>query len=131
VVQEETPADVQIRVVEIKDFVIRKKDNGFTVNFNLLNVSKNKSVSGYTHIIAIQKAEDTTRNWSYPKETLSHGLPANFRRGQPFIIQRYKPIEGRFKLDPVVGYPSLLKILVYNQAGELILKNEFDFNNNS
>jgi hypothetical protein len=50
----------------------------------------------------------------------------NFRRGQLFLIQRFKPVHGRFYLTSTSEPPTALRVLVYDQSGLLILEREFE-----
>ncbi|MFX0202644.1 MAG: hypothetical protein ACFFCW_41605, partial [Candidatus Hodarchaeota archaeon] len=67
--------------------------------------------------------------WSYPKEILKNGLPHNYKKGELFIIKRFKPIHGRIDLGSPDETPSIIRVLVYDQSGALILKKEFAVGN--
>jgi len=126
--QEEASASI----VDIKNMVIQKEGSAITVNFRVVNLHPTENpVGGYIHIIAKGKAGRGTPELTFPYEELRNGIPVNYRRGQLFLIQRFKPIQGRFDLVPNSQPPSVIKVLVYDQAGELILEREFEFDNDS
>jgi hypothetical protein len=119
-------------IVDIKNMVIKKEGPAITVNFRVVNLKPTENpVGGYIHIIAKGKDGSGSPELTFPYEELRNGIPVNFRRGQLFLIQRFKPIQGRFVLIPNSEPPSVIKVLVYDQAGELILEREFEFDNDS
>jgi len=114
-------------VVDIKDMVVQKDSSRMTVRFKLINMQQGeKAAGGYIHIIAMDKIVNPQQEWSYPKEELQNGVPVNYRRGRLFRINRFKRIHGKFDLIPGSESPSIIKVLVYNQSGELILKKQFE-----
>ena len=121
--QEKRPANV----VEIKNLVIQKASSRMTVKFKLVNMqSEEGPIAGYIHIIAMSKEANSPPQWIYPKEKLQKGLPLNYRRGLPFLIHRFKPYRRKFNLDSNSELPTAIKVLVYNQAGIIILEKEIE-----
>lgn len=117
-------------MVDVKDMDIRIEGSMMSVNFKLVNAQPGETaVGGYIHIIAIDKNTDPPGEWAYPKEKLENGVPLNFRRGQLFLIQRFKSIDGEFNLIPDSEPPSAIKVLVYDRSGMLILEKEFEVSN--
>ncbi|MFH1349833.1 MAG: hypothetical protein ABII26_02745 [Pseudomonadota bacterium] len=113
--------------INIKNMVIQREKSMMTVNFNLVNTKPDDDpASGYIHVVAMDRKVDPTREWVYPKVELQNGVPLNYRRGKPFLIKRFKPIQGEFILEPDSKTPSYIKVLVYDQTGNLILKEEFE-----
>jgi hypothetical protein len=113
--------------VDVQDMVIQKEGSKVTVDFKIVNIKEgNEPVGGYIHIIAKREGNGAVRNWTYPDEELVNGVPANYRKGQPFLIQRFKPIHGRFHIAPGSKHPTVIIILVYNHTGQVILKREFE-----
>jgi len=53
-------------------------------------------------------------------------MPVNYRKGQIFLIQKFKQIRARLNLGAPSESPSSLKVLVYDQSGEIILGKETD-----
>lgn len=122
--------DSQETPVDIEDLEIKKANNNLTVFFNLINIHEgNKSVNGYVHIIAIDKKSDPPQLWTYPKVALRNGIPVDYKRGQPFLIKRFKTIRGEYFLNSSAEFPSLIRILVYNKSGKLLLQKEFEVEN--
>lgn len=117
-------------VVDTEDVVIQKEGSWMTVDFKLVNLQPGeKALGGYIHIIAESKKSNPPLLWTYPKEKLRNGYPVNFKRGELFIIKRFKPIRGRIDLDPRNSPPSNIKVLVYDQSGVLILEKEHEVSN--
>ncbi|MDY7036861.1 MAG: hypothetical protein SV375_11955 [Thermodesulfobacteriota bacterium] len=114
-------------VVEIKNLKIQKASSRMTVKFKLVNMqSEGGPIAGYLHIIAMSKDANSPPEWIYPKEKLQKNLPLNYRRGLPFLIHRFKPYRRKFNLDSNSELPTAIKVLVYNQAGIIILEKEIE-----
>ncbi len=119
-------------VVDIKDVAIKKEGSEMKVNFRVVNLRElDNPIGGYIHLIAVGKDGHSPSAWTFPKEQLRDGIPVDFRRGQLFLIQRFKPIEGRFYLSSFSDPPSAVKVLVYNQTGILLLEKEFEVSDGS
>lgn len=120
------------KIVDIQDLVIQKQGSVIIVDFKLMNMQPNeKTLEGYTHIITESKYHNPSKLWSYPKEILKNGLPQNYKKGELFIIKRFKPINGRIDLGSSDDTPSIIRVLVYDHSGALILKKEFAVGNES
>ena len=130
---ESTPPDApSTKVVDIKDVDIKKEGSQLMVNFRVVNLRElDNPIGGYIHMIAVGKDGYSPSAWTFPNEELRDGLPVDFRRGQLFLIQRYKPIEGNFYLSTNADPPSSIKVLVYNQTGILLLEKEFEVSDES
>lgn len=116
-----------IGAVDIKDMVIQTEGPRMSVEFKLVNMNPGETaVGGYIHLIAIGSDPNPPPEWTFPRVQLEEGIPVNFRRGQLFLIQRFKPVHGRFFLTPNSESPTALKVLVYDQSGLLILEREFE-----
>ena len=124
----ENEEDVKpIGAVDIKDMIIQKEGGRMSVEFKLVNMNPGETaVGGYIHLIAIGNDPNSPPEWTFPRVQLEEGMPVNFRRGQLFLIQRFKPVHGRFFLTPNSEPPTALKVLVYDQSGLLILEREFE-----
>lgn len=113
--------------VKIKDLNVKKKGTRLTVSFKLARARPNgRALSGYVHIIAINRGSDSTQFWTYPKVALRNGLPVNYKHGEPFTIRKFKTIRGRYFFDSKSEFPSCVKVLIYSQPGKLILQEEFE-----
>ena len=116
-----------IGAVDIKEMIIQKEGARMSVEFKLVNMSPGETaVGGYIHLIAMGNDPNPPPEWTFPRVQLEEGIPVNFRRGQLFLIQRFKPVHGRFFLAPNSEPPTALKVLVYDQSGLLILEKEFE-----
>jgi hypothetical protein len=121
--------EIRAEVVDIRDIVIQKEGTRMTVNFKLVNLNPGENaVGGYVHIIARNMRSRPPLEWSYPDEELKKGVPTNYRRGKPFLIQRFKPMNAKFMAGTISEMPSAIRVLVYDQSGVLVLEKEFEVN---
>jgi hypothetical protein len=119
-------------VVDIKDVAIKKEGSKMRVNFRVVNLRElDNPIGGYIHLIAVGKDGYSPSAWTFPNEELRDGVPVDFRRGQLFLIQRFKPIQGNFFLSSNADPPAAVKVLVYNQTGTLLLEREFEVSDGS
>ena len=119
-------------IVDIEDIAIQIEDSGMTVDFKLVNArSEESAAEGYIHIIARDKKKDYPEEWNYAYDKLKNGIPVNFRRGQPFLIQRFKTYHRQFNINSNSEFPAAIKVLVYNPSGDLILNRELETANES
>ncbi|MFH1489352.1 MAG: hypothetical protein ABII06_10635 [Pseudomonadota bacterium] len=117
-------------VVGIQDLAIQREGSQIAINLKIVNIHPDDgAVGGYIHIIAEGEKFVPPEEWTYPRETLQGGLPVNFRKGQPFRIQRFKPFRARFKMGPDGQLPSAIRVLIYDQSGAVMLKKEFEVGN--
>jgi uncharacterized coiled-coil protein SlyX len=113
--------------VNIEDLAIQRQGSRMLVNFKLVNMqSGDSSVGGYLHILARGKQSDPPKEWAYPPGKVINGFPENYRNGQVFTIQRFKPIQGRFNLGQSLESPSSVRVLIYDQSGAIILQKDFE-----
>lgn len=118
------------KVAEIQDLVIRQEASRMSVDFRLVNLRPDEeAIGGYVHIIALNREAEPSLLLSYPYVDLKNGLPVNYKRGQPFLIQRFKLMQARFNLALISIPPSAIHILVYDQKGVLIFDEEFEVSN--
>ena len=86
-----------IGAVDIKEMIIQKEGARMNVEFKLVNMNPGETaVGGYIHLIAMGNDPNPPPEWTFPRVQLEDGIPVNFRRGQLFLIQRFKPVHGRF-----------------------------------
>jgi len=122
--------DPSPKVVNIEEFVIRKENSWMTVDFRLVNTRpEDNAMEGYIHIFAADKGNSFPADWSYPKDKVKDGIPLNYRYGQPFFIQRFKPYHRQFNRNSNSELPSDIRVLVYDRAGTLLLEKKFEVNN--
>ena len=114
-------------MLNIEDLDIQKQGSRMLVTFKLANLQPGDStVGGYLHILARGSPSDPSKEWVYPQGNVVNGFPENYRNGQVFMIQRFKPIQGRFNLGPGSGSPSTIRVLIYDQSGVIILQKDFE-----
>ncbi len=112
-------------LVDIQRMTIDKDNRRLKVAFNLVNIFKgDEPVSGYVHVLA--SGRDRGNPWweIYPRGEVEKGMPAKYRVGHPFIIQRFKPIRAQFHMRP--GGPDSIRVVVYDEKGRLIYLGSFD-----
>lgn len=120
------PTPVQ-GLVDVEEMSSEQDGEAFAVTFNLVNITEGTDpVSGYVHILAGGREDGSTWWKVYPRGRVSKGLPESYRAGQPFIIQRFKPIQGRFDVRDGGGAPETIRIVVYDEAGRLIYHRDFE-----
>jgi hypothetical protein len=114
-------------VVSIEDLAFQRQGSRMLVSFRLVNLQPGDStVGGYLHILARGKQSDPPKEWAYPQGKVVNGFPENYRNGQVFTIQRFKPIQGRFNLGQSLESPSSVRVLIYDQSGAIILQKDFE-----
>ena len=122
----ETELAAATDAVDLREIMIRKEPDGLTVRFNLTKISPGETpISGYIHLIAEDKESEPPRRWIYPYEELEDGIPVNHRHGLSFRIQRFRPVNVKFQMDPYRDQPSTVRILVYDRLGAELLDREF------
>jgi len=112
--------------VEIRDLIFRKADTDLSLDFKLANSkSEENAAGGYIHIIAMDINKACPETWNSSRNRLFNCSPVNYKHGRPFLIQRFKSYHENFKLNSDSELPSFIKILVYDQSGQIILEKEF------
>lgn len=121
-----------VGLVDVIDMVIQKEGARISASFKLVNTQPGEgAVGGYVHLIAVDRRTTPPREWTHPPEKLEKGLPVNYRNGQIFLINRFKQIQTRFNLSSAAESPNVLRLLVYDQAGDIILQREFEVGHSS
>lgn len=111
------------KLVSIEELKIRRDRSTIDVTFRIKNRQLNEEpIGGYIFLLTSIKDSDQSEVWVYPSSPLKDGLPANYRRGHRFLIQRFKTISSQYKLSRSIDKPLILEIVVYDRNGELILK---------
>jgi hypothetical protein len=114
------------KVVKVEDFIAKEADTEMSIDFKLVNTLPEEiAMEGYIHIIPTDEEGNLFSEWNYTTGMLKDGYPQNFRRGQPFLIQRFKPYHRIFTYNPNSELPSAIRILVYDKEGKKILENEY------
>ena len=126
-----TPPDAKVRekeqaIVSVENLVMEKQEGALGVHFKIVNLLPGEApVGGYVHLAAKGEGGTVRPEWTYPQVNRVEGLPESFRRGQMFLIQRFKPMEGKLPVGLGPDAPTLLEILVYDQAGGIMLQKEY------
>ena len=115
------------QVVAIEDPVIRADAPGISLDFKLVNKGHGENaMEGFIHIIAMDRDNNIPDEWSYHNDRMRNGLPVNFQRGQPFLIQRFKPYHRKFNPNSASQLPAAIRIIVYDRSGTLLLQKVFE-----
>lgn len=113
--------------VEVEDLGAERSGQKLMVHFRLVNTLEEEvPVSGYIHMIAVNRDSEPNQFWTYPKVALRDGVPVDCKRGQRFKIRRFKRVEGEYFLDAENEVPSSVKVLVYDQEGVLLFERTFE-----
>ena len=113
-------------VVEIRNLTTKNMGGRLSIKFRLVKITPGRNqIKGYVFMIAANNESDPPQLWTYPGTVLKNGEPINYKQGELFKVRNYRIIRGKYFLDSKTEKPSLLKILVYNKSGELLLKKEF------
>lgn len=116
------PEIVTPKVVELKDLKIKRDKPKIRVAFKVVNKQlNNEALGGYIFIFFSIKDSDKSKVWVYPETALKEGLPVNYRKGQRFLIKRFKLINDNYIVNESPSKPLVLKILIYDRDGNLIL----------
>jgi len=111
------------KIVDIDEIKVKRDISMINVTFRISNRQPNKEpIGGYIFVLASVKDSDQSEVWVYPSTPLKDGLPVNYRKGLRFLIQRFKTIRSQYTLSRSINEPIVLRILVYNRDGLLILK---------
>jgi hypothetical protein len=117
------------QTVDVTDMLIQREGSGMSINLKLVNVQAGEgAVGGYIHLIATDRRPVPPKEWPYPQQKLDKGIPVNFKKGQVFLIQKFKQIQVKLHLGSPSESPSAIKVLVYDQSGEIILQKEMEVN---
>ncbi|MGD9160448.1 MAG: hypothetical protein PVG39_18675 [Desulfobacteraceae bacterium] len=112
--------------MEVKDISYQRTDSELTLNFKLANKQAEQNIAeGYVHIIVMDKNKECPAEWNNPYNKLSDGFPVDYKHGQQFLIQRFRPYQRKYKTNPDSERPSFIRIIVYDRSGQKILEKEF------
>jgi hypothetical protein len=111
--------------VEVSDIKFRKTDSVLTLDFKLSNMLAEEKAEGYIHIILMNKDKEYPPEWISAYNTLSDGIPVDYKHGQQFLIKNFRPYQRQYKKNPGLELPAFIRILVYDPAGRKILEKEF------
>lgn len=114
--------------IEVQDLSVKKEDSLLNITLKLvnLNAGDNATMDGYLHLIGLNRQSDPSRTWTYPYVKVVNELPENFRRGQRFGIQRFREMQGSLSIPAGSDFPTIIKVLVYNTQGILLVNKEYE-----
>jgi hypothetical protein len=113
--------------VTIEELAIQKQGSRMLVSFRIVNLHPGDSaLAGYVHILAKNNVSDPPKEWAFPQGKVVNGFPENYRNGEAFTIQRFKPIQGRFNLGQGSESPLSVRVLIYDPLGAIILQRDFE-----
>ena len=112
------------KIVDIDEIKVKRDISMINVTFRIVNRQSDREgpIGGYIFVLASVKDSDQSEVWVYPSTPLKDGLPVNYRKGVRFLIQRFKTIRSQHTLSRSINEAIVLKILVYDRSGILILK---------
>ncbi|MFB0532888.1 MAG: hypothetical protein ACETVU_04380, partial [Desulfatiglandales bacterium] len=111
------------KIVDIEEVNIRRDGATLYVAFRIINRQENEEpLGGYIFVLASPKDSDPSEVWVYPSSSLKDGLPVNYTRGHRFFIERFMSIDIKLRIGGSIDIPLILKILVYDRDGALILE---------
>jgi len=110
-------------IVDIEELDVKRDGSTINVAFRIVNKQVHQeSIGGYIFVLVKIRDSDQSEVWVYPSSSLKDGLPADYRKGERFLIQRFRTISGKYTLGNSTDKPLILEILVYDRDGELILR---------
>ena len=111
------------KIVDIEDVNVRRDGATLYVTFRIINRQENEEpLGGYIFVLASPKDSDPSEVRVYPSSPLKDGLPVNYTRGHRFFIERFMSIDSKLRIGASTDIPLILKILVYDRDGGLILE---------
>lgn len=121
-----SPADrEETGYVDITEITVSKGQTVLDLDFRLINtVSGDSAAEGYIHIFAGDSQNRFPAEWNYRGNEIKDGMPVNFDRGQPFLIQRFKPYHRQFEKLSEFDLPYLIRILVYDRSGTMLMERD-------
>jgi hypothetical protein len=119
-------------LVQIKDPLIEIQGGKLSISFRLeVKQPGPKPVGGYAHVIVEDSTSNPRQWWAYPQQKLINGLPENFRNGHLFSIYRYKLVHGRIYLGSRPPSQPIIRVLIYDQSGTLVIEEKLEVTHES
>ncbi len=111
---------------DIKDLAIYQDGEILKMTFKIVNLKDVGSLDGYAFVVALDPAISPDGLWAYPQAVLQGGIPVDYRNGFRFTIRNFKSITMTHGLGPEGELPPILRILVYEQSGNLLRQEEVE-----
>jgi len=113
-------------MVSVEDLVMAKQGGALEVHFKIVSLlPRDTALGGYIHLTAKGEGGAGRPEWTYPQVKRVEGLPENFQQGLMFLIRSFKTMEGKLPVGSGPDAPTMLEILVYDQAGGIMLQKEY------
>ncbi len=111
------------KLVEVDDLKVKRDESKININFRIVNsLSNEEPVGGYIFIMIKERGAAQSEAWVYPRTSLKDGLPVNYKNGHRFLIKRFKIINCSYRPEKSTDKTLVLRIVVFDRDGELILK---------
>ena len=113
--------------IELNDIEVKRAGATLTVTFRIINKNaEDTPIGGYIFVLTRLKDSPDADVWVYPTCSLTDGLPVNYKQGHRFSIQRFIAINTTYTLSKAIDDPLILKILVYDKSGNLMVTKEIE-----
>ena len=115
--------------VSIESFSAKRGDAGrISLRFRLLNsIDADPPLTGTYFVILAADGMETSRWAVFPAAPLSAGKPADPRQGRSFNLKRFTTMRFDQRVEGNPNAYSLAVILVYGDAGQLLVERSFSF----
>ncbi len=112
--------------VRIKGLKINRRDANLSVSFKLARSGPGRSSArGYVFVIAVDRSMDPPRFWPSSKAAFENGTPVNYKKGRSYKIRNFRLIRARWSFESAEKIPSEIRVMAYDRAGSLLLKEDF------
>lgn len=115
--------------VAIDELQVMASNASLLVSFRLVNTSEHdQSANGYLILLAEHDSGLLERYGTFPDFDVLPGNTLSFTSGDSYAIRRYKQIETSIALKDRPAQYNRLKVLVFDQQGELLLYQNLKLN---
>jgi hypothetical protein len=116
-----SPGSYSERMV-IEDLKVEPENDSLLVSFRLVNNGQDEQLAaGYLVLLAEHDSGDLRRYGSFPNLDIMPGNALNYSSGDSYAIRRFKFVEAAIPLEDVMSHYKRLKVLVFDNSGELLL----------
>ncbi len=113
----------------IEGLSVMPSDDSLLVSFRLVNTSENdQSLNGYLVVLAEHDSGLLERYGTFPDIKILPGNALSFTSGDSYAIRRFKLVEAAISLEDEPSKYNRLKVLVFDQQGELLLYQDLRLN---
>jgi len=116
-------------LISIEQLQVEPADDSLLVNFRLVNNSPDdRTADGYLVLLAEHDSGLLDQYGTYPDFEILPNNALNFTSGDSYSIRRFKVVEAAIALEDRPSKYSRLKVLVFDQQGELLLYQDLGLN---